>query len=534
LDFRRLLPLPALLLPFTLHAQGTVDSGPVADPDAIIRGVQLQRRDIFDPNERSWLARMANRLHFQTRPAVIRRELLFQVGEPYDSALVAESERNLRSLGIFRRVQIDSVRTPTGLMLRVLTKDGWSTQADWRFRSTGGEVAFTIGLVESNLLGTASTAAVRYRHDPDRSSVALSFRRPRMIAGTVGIGLQYENRSDGRIGAVAIERPFFALTSHRAFRFEAEDHQERVLRFFEGQELPTDTLSRRFSVVRASSAWAVHASSAGFLRVGVMGQVQRDDFKPEASAAPFAKTVTGSLGPYLVGNRARFIVTRGYAGFAREEDVDIGLTVRAGLQVAPRAFGYERDGIGPLVNGRVGATLPGGFAYVDAAANGLYTAAGLDSGSVQLAGTVVLQPGARHVAVMHIEGGWLRNPVPGEEFDMGLGSGPRAFGSHAFTGNRSLFATAEYRFTVVDDLGGMVGLGIAGFVDHGGAWYAGSRRRVGWDAGVGLRVGASRSSDTPALRFDLARRFANDAQPSGWVLTVGKGFAFSTPSRGSN
>jgi outer membrane protein assembly factor BamA len=188
--FRHLLPLAALLLPPCLKAQGSVDSVAAADPQLIIRGVQLQRRDIFDPNEKSWFARMANRLHFQTRPAVIRRELLFQVGQPYDSALVAESERNLRALGIFRKVQIDSVRTPTGLMLRVLTKDGWSTQADWRFRSTGGEVAFTIGLVESNLLGTASTAAIRYRNDPDRSSVALSFRRPRLFRGTVGLGLQ--------------------------------------------------------------------------------------------------------------------------------------------------------------------------------------------------------------------------------------------------------------------------------------------------------------------------------------------------------
>jgi hypothetical protein len=534
LHFRHLLPPAALLLPLTLHAQGTVDSGSVADPDAIIRGVQLQRRDIFDPNERSWLARMANHLHFQTRPAVIRRELLFRTGEPYDSALVAESERNLRALGIFRRVQIDSVRTPTGLMLRVLTKDGWSTQADWRFRSTGGEVAFTIGLVENNLLGTASTAAVRYKKDPDRSSVALSFRRPRMFAGTVGLGLQYENRSDGRIGAVAIDRPFFALTSPRAFRLEAEDHRERVFRFFEGENIPTDTLSRRFSLVRASAAWAIRASSAGYLRAGVMGQVQRDDFQPETSTAPLSKTVIGSVGPYVGWSRARFIVTRGYAGFAREEDVDIGLTLRAGLQLAPRLFGYGRDGIGPSASARVGAALPGGFAYVDAFANGLYTAAGLDSGSVQFAGTVVLQPAPSHVAVMHLEGGWLRNPLPGEEFDLGLGSGPRAFGSHAFTGDRSFFATAEYRYTVVDDLGGLVGLGIAGFVDHGGAWYAGSRRRVGWDAGVGLRVGASRSSDTPALRFDLARRFANDVEPAGWVLTVGKGFAFAGPSRGLN
>jgi hypothetical protein len=534
LRFWHFLSVLALLLPLSLEAQGSVDSAPTADPALIIRGIQLQRRDIFDPNEKSWFARMANRLHFQTRPAVIRRELLFQVGQPYDSALVAESERNLRALGIFRKVQIDSVRTPTGLMLRVLTKDGWSTQADWRFRSTGGEVAFTIGLVESNLLGTASNAAIRYRNDPDRSSVALSFRRPRMFRGTVGVGLQYENRSDGRIGGIAVERPFFSLTSPRAFRIEAEDHRERVLRFFSGEDIPSDTLSRRFTLARASTAWAVRASTAGFLRLGLMGQVQRDDFQQESSTAPFSKTVLGSFGPYLIWNRARFLVTRGYAGFAREEDVDLGLTIRAGLQLAPRAFGYNRDGIGPAVSGRIGATLPAGFAYLDAIANGLYTAAGLDSGSVTLGGTVVLQPGARHVAVLHLEGGWLTDPLPGEEFDLGLGSGPRAFGSHAFTGDRSFFATAEYRYTVAGDLGGLVGLGIAGFVDHGGAWYSGARRRVGWDAGVGLRIGASRSSDTPALRFDFARRFSNDVEPAGWVLTVGKGFAFSVPTRGLN
>jgi hypothetical protein len=68
---------------------------------------------------------------------------------------------------------------------------------------------------------------------------------------------------------------------------------------------------------------------------------------------------------------------------------------------------------------------------------------------------------------------------------------------------------------------------MAGFVDHGGAWYAGTPRRLGWDAGIGLRLGATRASDPEALRFDLARRFGNDAQEGGWVVTVGKGFVFS-------
>jgi hypothetical protein len=517
LRFRHLLPVAVLLCPVQLlTAQTTVDSSP-PNPELVIHRVQLQRRDIFDPNERSWLARLANGLHIRTRAPVIRREVLLRPGEPYDSALVAESERNLRALGIFRRVQIDSVRTDSG-----------------RFRSTGGEVAFTIGMIETNLLGTASQAALRYRNDPDRSSIAVGFRRRRLFAGTVGLGLQYENRSDGRVAGMALEQPFFAQTSRRAFRLETEDRKERVLRFREGLEPARDTLNRRFTLVRGSAAWAVHASTSGFLRAGVSAQVRRDDTVRVGATGAFPRTVTSSFGPYVVWNRARFLVTRGYAGFAREEDVDIGTTVRLGLQVAPGPFGYERSGLGPEVSGRVGAKLPAGFAYIDALANGLYTTAGLDSGSVQLAGTVVLQPNARHVAVLHLEGGWLKDPVPGEEFDLGLGTGPRAFGSHAFTGDRLVFATAEYRYTLIEDLAGLAGIGIAGFVDHGGAWYAGSPKRLGWDAGVGLRVGASRSTDTPALRFDLAHRFANDVEDAGWVVTVGKGFAFSAPARGVN
>jgi hypothetical protein len=533
LRFRHLLPFAVLLGPVNLAGQSTPDTASV-DSALILRGILLQRRDIFDPNERSWFALLANKLHFQTRVPVIRRELLLRPGQPYDSALAAESERNLRSLGIFRRVQVDSVRRDSGLVLRVVTKDGWSTQLDWRFRSTGGEVAFTIGLVETNLLGTASTAALRYASDPDRSSVALNFRRRRLFAGTVGLGVQYENRSDGNIGAVAIERPFFASNSPRAFLLSAENREERVLRFRGGQDQAQDTLSRRFSLVRGAMAWALQASPTGYLRIGAAAQVRRDDTLRVESPAPFSKTVTGAIGPYLVWNRARFLVARGYAGFAREEDVDLGTTVRVGLELAPKAFGYDRNGLGPEVGGRVGASMPGGFAYIDAVANGLFTSAGLDSGAVQLAGTVVLQPAPRHVAVFHAEGGWLEDPVPGEEFDLGLGSGPRAFGSHAFTGDRSFFGTAEYRYTIVDDLWGLVGLGIAGFVDHGGAWYAGEPRRVGWDAGVGVRLGASRSTDTPAVRFDLAHRFANDVDPAGWVLTVGKGFAFSGSLRGAN
>jgi hypothetical protein len=525
------------LFPFLLAARISVPLSAQAVPDSaaaaadststLLRGVEIIPRDIFDPDETGWVARVGNALHIQTRQSTIRRELLFRAGEPFDSAKMAESERNLRALGVFRRVLIDTVRTDSGLVARVLTKDGWSTQIDYRFRSAGGQVEFTIGLVENNLLGTASSAAVRYSKDTDRSTVALAFRRPRLFAGKIGLGAQYEDRSDGRLAALILEQPFFSLATRHAFSISGEDHDERVLRFLDGQRVARDTLTRRYSIGRIATAWALHASERGFLRLGAQGQVRRDDFVPKGFTGVFPKTVTAAVGPYLVWSRAHFLVARGIAGFAREEDVDLGATVRFGLLAAPKAFGYERDGVAPLLTARYGTKVPLGFAYAEGVAGGLYDSAGLDSGSVQLAATAVLQPAHNQVGIAHVEGGWIRNPLPGAEFDLGLAQGPRAFRSHSFTGDRMFFATAEYRVTVVEDFLGMVGLGIAGFVDHGGAWYAGSARRTGWDAGIGIRLGATRSTDIEALRFDLARRFANDVQKAGWVITVGKGFVFS-------
>jgi hypothetical protein len=528
----RLLPWILLLLPLPLSAQGadTVPVPPHRD-STVVRAVEIERRDVFDPSETGFIPRLANALHIQTRAVTVRRELLFRPGEPYDSASVAESERNLRSLGIFRRVTIDSVRTDSGLVMRVITRDGWSTKTDLRFRSVGGDVEFTVGLVEDNLLGTASSASARFRKTTDRSTVALGFRRPRLFGGQVGMALAYEDRSDGRLAAAALEQPFYSMTSRSAFRLEGEDHDERVLRFFEGEPEASDTLQRRYSLVRATGARAVQASSAGFLRLGIQAQVRRDDFVPEGQTAAFGKTVTGAFGPYLTWNQARFVVTKGVAGFAREEDVDLGTTVTVSAMVAPEAFGYERDGIAPMVASRIGIRLPSGFGYLEGLAAGLYTGAGLDSGAVQVGGTAVLKPLPGHVTILHAEAGWLENPLPGAEFDLGLSLGPRAYGSHAFTGDRSFLTTAEYRITVAENFLGQAGIGLAGFVDYGGAWYAGSRRRTGWDTGLGLRLGPTRSSDVGAVRLDLAHRFANDVDEAGWVITIGKGFVFGPLGR---
>ena len=77
----------ALFAPISLYPQSTPDSTPV------ISHITLDRRNIFDDTESSWITRLVNRLHVRTHAPVIRREFLFAVGDPYDSAKVAETKR---------------------------------------------------------------------------------------------------------------------------------------------------------------------------------------------------------------------------------------------------------------------------------------------------------------------------------------------------------------------------------------------------------------------------------------------------------
>ncbi len=155
-----------------LRAQAPADTA----PRPIIRGVIIDRQDIFDADEarESALARFGNAIHTTTRRRVIERELLFQPGEPFDSARVAETARNLRALGIFRRVLIDSIHTDSGTVLRVTTKDGWSTRPQLDFTSTGGQTAWSVGIQELNLLGNAALGAISYADTPDRTALTLS------------------------------------------------------------------------------------------------------------------------------------------------------------------------------------------------------------------------------------------------------------------------------------------------------------------------------------------------------------------------
>lgn len=525
--FRAAVVAVAALVPAAARAQAPRDT------TSVVHAVEIRRYDIFSPSEvTNFVARAANGLHITTRNGVVRRELLFRPGEPYDSARVAETARNLRSLGIFRLVTIDTVRSDSGLVVRVTTGDGWSTRPLFNIQSTGGKFSPTLGLEEVNFLGTATLASIRYKSDPDRSTVTTVFRQPRLFAGRVGLSFLYAHLSDGDIGQAQLTKPFFSLSSRSSWQIGGDARDHRVLQFLDGDPDPAVTLRRRAAFGYAAAAWALKAGPAGYIRLGMSAQVRREDFADDARPDTIGKTITGAVGSFLTWRRAHFLVSHGLQGFAREEDIDVSTTVGLGLTVAPRALGYERDGAAPFLSVQTGFGRPGAFVQVSGIAEGLYNGGGLDSGAVHVAGTVYFQPGPRHLAVIHGSAGWMDHPAPGAEFDLGgTRGGPRGFRQHFFTGDRAFFTSAEYRYTVTNDFLKLTAIGLAAWGDYGGAWYAGSVRRTGASVGAGLRFGVTRNTELRSSRVDVACRNREDDGRFSCLLVIGQGFSFSGSGR---
>jgi hypothetical protein len=521
-----------LLAPMTLSAQA-VDSSPATSPP-MVHAVVIERSDIFDAADLTkWYARVANGVHIMTRESVIQREILFRAGEPYDSARVAETERNLRGLGIFRLVTIDTVGSDSGLVVRVSSHDAWSTQADARISSGGGEVIYSLSLNEINFLGTGSRAGAAYRKDPDRTALSLAYGSRRFLGKDIALNMFLDARSDGTIFSGSVARPLRSLDSRSAYSLFGTAGDFTVLRFRDGNPEPAQVLRRKLVLGRLGGVWTVKGDRRRQLQANLTGQLRRDDFVPDSAVpTPFPKTITAALGGAVTLVTPRFSITRGVMGFGREEDVNLTTSVSLGVWAAPEFLGYPVNGVGLSFNLRTGLPVGQGYLRFGASANGLFGGEGADSGTVVFGSTVALKPGARQVVFLHGEVGWQRNPTPGAEFDLGLTAGLRAFRAHAFTGTRMFYTSAEIRHVLTREALGLFGLALAAFTDYGGAWFADEPRRSGWDAGFGIRAGVNRSNDVDAFRVDLVYRFPSDVMPPGWVISVGRSLPFTLLPQG--
>lgn len=522
------------ILPLLLAAGPLGAQEPVAGQDTlapVLDSIAIVTENVFSPEEvdKTGIFRLANALRFTTQRWVVEREILLEVGQPYDSLLADETERNLRRLRLFRQVDVDTSRVDGKLVATVHARDAWSTQPIIELSiASDGTWTGRFGLTETNLLGTGNMGHVAWRKDVDRDGLEFATEIRRIGGSQVNVGGRYFNLSDGNFGDWFGGDPWRSMNDRHAvlYRGEAADRQAIQYRVKSSDVTDTTRYWRNNYAHRLFGGIATRASPKNYTRIGILGEYRKQKYvlvSDTSLAVP--DTTQGFIGVFGEYRRSHFLVTRFLNGFTTE-DIDLSETLALGLNVAPAAFGFEHTGLGPSLRMQAGSPLGDGFVHGVLHANGLFNSAGLDSGRVVVQVTVAQKPGVRHATILHARAGIMENPPPGGEFDLGFALPPRSWEPHSFVGTRTLWGTLEHRWYPFDHILNLFGLGFAGFLDYGGAWYADQSPRWGGAAGFGIRTGGSRGSVAETGRIDIGYRFGSDVTGNRWVISFGGGWVF--------
>lgn len=185
----------------------------------IIRNVFITTLDPIDytiegdSNEAiSFLGRATNTLHLKTKENVVRNLILIKENEPFDSLLVKESERLVRSQTYIRDVTIVLVpitSSPDSVDIRIYALDQFSIIP----RISSSSTTLRLDLIDKNLLGsgheTSNTLSFN-KQDGDAHFMTKYFI-PSIGNSYINTSIQYgADEFKNNIQSISFERPFFS------------------------------------------------------------------------------------------------------------------------------------------------------------------------------------------------------------------------------------------------------------------------------------------------------------------------------------
>jgi len=509
-------------------------AGPLRGEDAPqIREIRIASENVFADAETSVLARLADAFHGVTRPEVIRRELLFSEGEPLDPAKLAETERNLRALGLFRLVKIRTIPVGDQVDVVIETRDGWTTQVNGSIGRAGGRNKFGAEIEENNLLGFGKSLSISYASNPDRDTREIAYQDPQFLGQRLELDLLYASLSDGDRRRFALTHPFRSLDTKTAGSVIFEDARQSTRIYGGGSEVAqfkSDTQFLELSAgkrILADSIRPIARLTAGYRREAATFTFEEGNpaALPEQRRFGFFFGRLDLLEPV-------FIVERGIYSFSRDEDFDIGSRLSFELGYSPRLFGVDERFEGRLALAR-GISFSSGFLIGSLSAKTRARAGGSFEHSIAEGSVLaVWQPAnlSGQTLIGRFALAW------GDRLDRDVqlaadgANGLRGYRLHAFAGDRRLLVNLEDRVRITRELLHLFEIGAAAFVDTGYAWPVGAPLRLSdlrADAGVGLRIALPRAPRLGIFRLDFAYALRPDLQGRrGFLVSFSSSQAF--------
>jgi outer membrane protein assembly factor BamA len=477
--------------------------------------VTVLNRDIFDlyePKENKALFRLANRLHVQTRPGVIERQLLFATGEPLSRQRIEETERLLRSNRYLYDVQIRPVAWQDGVVdIEVLTRDTWTLDLGASASRAGGASSSGLHLREYNLFGTGTTLSLGRSNGVDRSGTEWLFSNDRAFGTHAAFSLSHSSNSDGDSDGLTLVRPFYALDTRWAAGLVASN-DERVQSVYNAGNIVSEYGSAQ-QRRELFGAWSAGLQDGWVQRYTAGLRIEQDAYKLiPGRTAPARLPPDGRLvAPFL---RYELIEDR----FERERNRNlVGLTEYFALGLAAKVqLGRSFTGLGASSNAWLySAQVSRGFVpsedqtlLASASISGRYLNGQVQRQQMSVKAEYFRSQSPRWLFYAGAEAQTLTRPDPAEALELGGDNGLRGYPLRYQSGTRRALFTVEERYYTDVYLWQLFRLGAAAYVDVGRAWGGDqvNAANPGWlsNVGMGLRIVNARSAFSNVLHIDLA------------------------------
>lgn len=491
--------------------------------------IEIVSHEIFDEDDSFWPYRWANRLHFRTRESIIRQELLFRSGDSLDREALAQTERNLRALIVFRDARVEIFPSEKGgsgngtVDIRVVTFDAWSTVPELRFARIGNKLVWAMGASERNLLGRGKQIEVSRRSGLEREETFFFFQDPRLGGSRFRAVTSFSTRADGRQALISLSRPFFSLGTAWAFGFRGEGFDQLDPLYAEGERVAELRHVRRWGEVEL--ARAIHRAPTRAVRFHLAYRRLEDEVAGDLRRF-------GILQVGLSSVQHRFLKLTHVNRFERVEDFNLGNEASAFVGVSTSALGGEEGATWfCALSNRRGFRLGREHFLLGTVSWRARRRRGRPENSLLVARLDYLNklsPRSVVVATAELKRGARLDPEV--QLSLGAESGLRGYPVHQWVGNRSLYLSAETRWFLADEVAQLASFALAAFADAGFAWPEGQSmdlRDLRADMGFGLLIGRNRLAATgPGVRLDLAYALHPLPGRSRWLLSVGSRIGF--------
>lgn len=469
--------------------------------------------DLSDPKEDRALYRLANRAHFTTREDVVRQQLLFTSGGKFSQQALDESERILRSNRYIQDVAITAVKGPDGTVnVDVQTSDVWTLMPKITLSRSGGQNNAGIGIKEGNLLGTGIAVEMTYKSDVDRDSRRLKFVDRNLGGSWYALRAHYSDNSDGAASLLAIEKPFYALTSTAASGFIVENDDKIESRYQSGEITDQFRHQKQYRELYIGRSAGLVDGWSRRLVFGVASDRQRFSEAQQSEYQGLNIPEDRELQyPFVAYEllQDKYEKSRNYDQISRNEDRFTGTRINARLGFSSSIFASDREALIVNLNAQTG------FGHTDG--NSLLLSTSI--------GTRWERGGAKNLLVdMHARfyrrqseyrmlfaslGATIGSDLDrDQQIWLGGDNGLRGYPIRYQNGDRRVLLTLEQRFFTDWYPFRLFRIGAAVFFDAGRAWSsnkaANDSNRILRDVGFGLRIGSTRSGLGRMTHIDVA------------------------------